>query len=217
MFDREFRAHLANVYRLIDLPVPTWLERPISGEPPTRFRLPTGYVTPRLDAEPQAGVEWTNAGYLDALRSTGAMQQGGGALQRLYFGHNPADLFFRLEGGEDLGPYAIRLYVGAGPSAPRYARDIAGFEPGRFAWEVSLLPQTVGHADLSRATQDGGWEVVGHVDELARKGAVLEVGLDLGRLGLGHGSEVDVLLTLAREHRIIETLPADAERLRFTL
>ena len=65
----------------MSLPVPVWLEQPIWSEPPPRLRAPTGYIDPRLVAEPQPPAEWAHAGYLDPRRSTGAMQMGAGVVE----------------------------------------------------------------------------------------------------------------------------------------
>jgi hypothetical protein len=226
MFDQEFRLHLANVYRYMSLPTPPWLERPIWSEPPPRFRAPSGYISPRLSADPVPAGDWAHAGYLDARRSSGAMQMGGGVLGRVYFGYNPADLHLRIEAGDDLTLYGVAVYVGVegvGPANawPRFADDRAPNHRSAapLAWEIAL-PPTAERAIVSRARGGEEWEDVGELSEVARKGGVAEIGVPLARLGLELGRTVCLFVALARDRRIVETLPSlgdDHERLTFTL
>ena len=227
VFDQEFRSHLGNVYRYMSLPTPPWLERPIWSEPPPRFRAPSGYIHPRLSADPVPAGDWTHAGYLDALRSSGAMQMGGGVLGRIYFGYNPADLHVRVEASDDLATYSVAVYVGVegiGPANewPRFADDR---QPNHrsaapLVWEIALPPQTVEQAVVSRARGGEEWEHVGELSEALRKGGVAEVCVPLAQLGLELGQTVSLFVALARDRRIVETLPSvgeDYECLTFTL
>jgi alpha-amylase/alpha-mannosidase (GH57 family) len=226
MYDQEFRSHLANVYRHMSLPTPPWLERPIWSEPPPRFRAPTGYVHPRLSADPVPAGDWSHAGYLDARRSSGAMQMGAGVLGRVYFGYNPADLYLRIEASDDLAPCAVAAYIGAeglGPANqwPRFADDRLPHDRSAvpLIWEIALAP-TAKRAVASRARGGQEWEEVGDLSETARKGGVVELCVPLTRLGLGLGQTVSLLITLSRDRRIVETLPGvgdDHERLTFAL
>ncbi len=215
MFDREFRTHLANIFQLMDQPIPPWLLRPISGEAHGPYKIPSGYVSPRLDAAQQPDIAWAHAGYLDASRSTGAMQQGGGVLRRLYFGYNPADLVFRVEGNEHLAPYSVWLYMStSGPNTGRVAHapvaeSVSGIPPNVSAsWQLCLLTGTPGSAILSRATTDGVWEMVGNLPEVMAKGNVLEFEIPLDRLGIGYGESLGLQLALVRDDRIVEALPS---------
>jgi hypothetical protein len=227
MFDQEFRLHLANVYRYMSLPTPPWLERPIWSEPPPRLRAPSGYVNPRLAADPIPAGDWAHAGYFDARRSSGAMQMGGGALGRVYFGYNPADLCVRIEAGDELAGYTVAVYVGVegvGPANawPRFADQ--GQPNQRSAaplvWEIALPPQTLEGGQLGRARGGEEWDDAGPVTEALRKGGVAEISCPLAQLGLELGQTVSLFVALARERRIVETLPSvgeDHEYLTFTL
>jgi len=227
MFDQEFRAHLGNVYLATGLPVPPWLTRPILGDPPARFRSPAGYIHPRLSSDPKPTLEWTNAGFLDARRSTGAVQQGGGVLSRVYYGFNPADLYVRLEASEDLAPYSVAIYVRR-PDAPtwnarpRYAGDEAaqGIGDAHIVWEVMVPPHATERAVVARALGFDQWETIADLGEVARKGAVLEVAVPLEQLDLRLGDTIGLIVALERERRILELLPSvddDPNELIFTL
>jgi alpha-amylase/alpha-mannosidase (GH57 family) len=227
MFDQEFRSHLANVYRYMSLPAPPWLARPIWSEPPPRFRAPSGYTSPRVTVDPVPPAEWAHAGYLDARRSSGAMQMGGGVLGRVYFGYNPADLQARIEASDDLADYSVALYVGRDgvePSNqwPRYGEDRQPTHRSAapLVWEIALPSQTTERAVVSRARGEEEWEEVGEVTSAARKGGVVEICLPLAQLELELGQTVSLFVALARDRRIVETLPSvgdDHERLTLTL
>jgi hypothetical protein len=227
MFDHEFRTHLGNIYLAIGLPVPQWLTRPIWSEPPPRFRAPSGYASPRLSTDQQPPVEWAKAGYLDARRSTGAMQQGGGVVNRVYFGYNPGNLHLRLEATDDLAPYSVSFYLGRPGDSPwnawpRFVDDRAPHlrSAAPLVWEIALPPHTTERAVVSRADGDEQWHHVADLADAARKGGVAEVSVPLAMLGLEPGQTVSLFVALARDRKIVETLPAtgdDQEQLSFEL
>ena len=62
-FDREFRRHLANVYRFLGLPIPGWLQQPIALGQETQRTAARGYITPPPDAAGQLPAAWTAAGH----------------------------------------------------------------------------------------------------------------------------------------------------------
>lgn len=226
MFDAEFRAHLGNVYRAVDLPVPAWLARPISGPAAARWRLPGDYISPRLSTEPHPTLEWTNAGYLDAARSTGAMQQGGGVLRRLYYGYNPADLYLRLEANEDLTPAVVSIYIATTPPSgtTTTSRDegATSIVPSGtpFAWRIAIAPDTTGPALFGHAATDGGWTMDGFLSEVAAKGPIVELAIPIDRIGVRIGATIGIVIAIARDGRIVETLPSrddDNEQLSISL
>lgn len=227
MFDREFRAHLGNVYRAIGVAVPPWLGRPILGDPPDRFRLPVGYILPRLAAEAEPTLEWANAGFMEPRRSSGVMQQGSGLLGRVYFGFNPADLHVRIEAAEELDPYSVAVYLSRVDepiwnARPRFADQATPLPrpDARLVWEIALPPHTHERAVLARAAGAEEWEGVGEAAEVSRKGGVVELAVSLERLGLKLGDRVGVVVVVARDRRIVEIFPGvgdEPDELSFTL
>jgi hypothetical protein len=175
-------------------------------------------LAPRLSAEPRPTLEWTNAGYLDARRSSGAMQLGAGVLSRVYFGYNPADLHVRIEATEELSSYSVAIYLtgaGDGPANwwPRFADDRAPNHRSAvpLRWEIAVPPHSFERALISHARGDEEWEHVGEVSDVARRGGVLGLCLPLDRVGLAIGGTTGIFVALARDRRIVETLPASGD------
>jgi alpha-amylase/alpha-mannosidase (GH57 family) len=76
LFDQAFRQHLSRVYYAIGRPVPPWLTEPIQGLTERQdYRPPSGYIVPRFSAAAEAGLEWTGAGFLEPVVSSGSMQR----------------------------------------------------------------------------------------------------------------------------------------------
>lgn len=212
LFDAEFRAHLANVYRIMGLPVPVWLTRPIAGAlVEVRARPATAYISPRLVAELPTPLDWTGAGYLEPETAAGAMQRGRTIASRLYYGHNPATLFFRLEAAEDLAGYGVALYLGRedGHGLSQFRERLAhpGLAPDcDFLWSVEV-PASADRVNLWQAAEDQHWVLVESLDSLARKGTVLEAAAPLAALGLKLGDTLNCVWVIVREGVVQETLP----------
>lgn len=223
MFDREFRNHLANVYRIMGIPSPPWLKESI-----IRFaqraaaRPPSGYISPRLSMDPTTSADWAVAGYVDAEISTGAMQRTDLILRRLYYGYNPSSLFLRLETGASLTPYFVGFYF-SGPESkqPNYLTRFAGtnqeYEPPDFplCTEVSIAPNAM-QAVLSQAQGGEQWQMLKSLDSVAVGERVLEISLPLQDLGLSIGDSVSLILVVAKNDVLAEMLPRTGH-LQFTL
>ena len=213
VFDRAFRGHLSAVYYIIGRPAPPWLAEPIQGlTAPRAYRPTSGYITPHLTAAEEASLEWTGAGFVESSASSGAMQRAdSGVLRRLYFGYNPGFLYFRLEARSALAPYQATLYIrteGESGQPPVFAAaeaSEAGATPFGANWRVDMIPGF--GAALKLASQRGSWLEVEAAVESAAGERAWEVRLPFKDLGLSLGSRVGVAGSLARDERIIETIP----------
>ena len=214
LFDVEFRSHLANVYKIIGLPVPGWLKQPIAkaGER-ARSRPVSGRISPRLAVLEDASLEWAGAGYVEPAVSTGAMQRGATILRRLFFGYNPASLFLRLEANQDLARYALAFYL----ATPRQQRAnlqvrFAGTNPEveppglPLTWEVFLLPGAR-EAGLSQAMGNNIWQLSKHLSLIAVGQRTVELCIPLADVELQLGDEVGLLATVSRDDVLVEVLP----------
>jgi alpha-amylase/alpha-mannosidase (GH57 family) len=232
LFDRAFRQHLSRVYYAIGWPVPPWLTEPIQGLTERQdYRSPSGYTVPRFSAAAEAGLEWTGAGFLEPVSSTGSMQRADLVLRRLYFGYNPTDLCFRLEARSALGPYDVSLFlviegdfeqlslpysevqssvISDRSSVISDQSPVVSDQSSVFgaSWRIDLLPGR--GATVRLAGERGGWLEVESAVQSAASERVWEVSVPLDTFGLGLGARVGVAAALAREGRIIETLPAEA-------
>ncbi len=223
LFDATFRGHLASVYAALGLPVPDWLETPITGlTAPSYHRPPGSYITPHLSAAAVASLEWTGAGYLEPQPSTGAMQRGHTVFKRLYYGYNPADLFLRLELNEPLAPYQVALYL-AVPGQRTANRRVRLADTHRapalngvgLGWEIRLPPGSH-EAILYRADGQEVWRPVATLTAVAAGEQNVEMAVSLAGLDLHLGDPVELVATLAQDDVLVEVLPA-SDMLSFSL
>jgi len=63
IFDYLFREHLRNVYKLLDMEVPQFLNIPFAPSE-TASSLPTATITPVMDGQDKIDDEWLNAGII---------------------------------------------------------------------------------------------------------------------------------------------------------
>jgi alpha-amylase/alpha-mannosidase (GH57 family) len=223
LFDRAFRGHLASVYTTIGLPVPDWLEVPITGlAGPAHYRPASAYITPHLSAEPAISLEWTGAGYLEPLPSIGTMQMGHVSFRRLYFGYNPADLYLRLELPDPLASYGVAFYV-AVPGRKKVNRRVryADTNPALelssvgLGWEILLTPARRDVA-LNQADGQEVWRPAGSLTSVVIGETTAELAVPLKRLGLKLGDAVELVVTLFRDEALVDALPA-SDTLSFSL
>lgn len=105
VFDQLFREHLRGVYRTLGVEAPADLDVPIGkGAAPPELILPTGPISPRLEAHPR-WLHWYGAGEV-IWPPQGAMARVGRTLPRVRFGWS------HDEGGEI---QALWLRIGADP------------------------------------------------------------------------------------------------------
>ncbi|MEW6557656.1 MAG: glycoside hydrolase family 57 protein [Elusimicrobiota bacterium] len=115
-FDRLFRAHLMQVYKLLNEKreeIPDYLylkikRRWLEREDGERWEggvkggrgwgYPIDFIKPKIDGKVTSYFEWHNAGFYDVLNiSSGAMHQTATCLKAIYWGFDETNLYFRLD------------------------------------------------------------------------------------------------------------------------
>lgn len=132
LFDELFRLHLQNVYRILGVEAPQYLEVPIRqrGRVQSHTR-PTALLTPRIDGQSGGYFDWLGAGRLEARTQQTAMFQSGRMLADLYFGFDTRQLYLRLD-FEAEAPDEVRVVF----CRPRHAR-LRLRRDNSWMWEVS--------------------------------------------------------------------------------
>ncbi len=122
-FDRLFRLHLANVYTLLDAPIPEELGEPIIVMHKVRPAWePIGFIEPVLDGIETNYYEWKEAGLFRARGGQAAMYRSERYMGDLYYGFNLEDLFLRLDLAterEEL-PEGLEIYLEIEVNGARY-------------------------------------------------------------------------------------------------
>ncbi|QEM66851.1 glycoside hydrolase [Geobacter sp. FeAm09] len=102
-FDRLFRQHLMNVYRLLGIDTPLELLEAIKKKSPAGLiREPAGFIDPEINGKISDYFEWLAAGLYDLTRQGSAMHSSDRMLQSFYYGYNRDHLFFRIDGIQEL-------------------------------------------------------------------------------------------------------------------
>jgi len=213
LFDREFRRHLRNVYRVVGVDSPNWLETPIHVAPKDEAQRPISrHISPPLSTAEKPSAAWSGAGYIEARASTGAMQRAETVVQRLYYGYDQENLYLRIETNQDLSSLFLGVYLSLPRAAktnlyPRYAEmqpslhlPITGFQR-----EIAVRGWTE-PVVLSRAAGQEVWEP--QMNLPARLDSnVAEIQVPLAALEVQKGDLINLLLVAAKDRVVLEVLP----------
>ncbi len=102
-FDKLFRQHLLNIYRLLGQDPPRELLEPIKKKSPAGLiREPAAFIDPEINGRTSGYFEWLAAGLYDLTRQGSAMHSSDRMLQSFYYGYNKTSLFFRIDGVQEL-------------------------------------------------------------------------------------------------------------------
>ena len=105
-FDAAYRGLLQGAYRDLGQAPPPDLALPIVTQGATPTRVPTAYLSPRIDG-PMNRTEWAQAGSLFA--EGGAMAMGGRPFDALFYGWDKANLYLAVQHGKDAKPFSVLL------------------------------------------------------------------------------------------------------------
>ena len=98
VFDKLFRTHLVNIYRLLKLNVPSELFTPIKSVKNSGvITRPSSYISPSIEGKITNFFEWLGAGEFDLKSDAGSMHAGGDVLQHLLYGFDEKHLYLALK------------------------------------------------------------------------------------------------------------------------
>jgi hypothetical protein len=101
-FDRLFRQHLLNIYRLLGQDPPRELLEPIKKKSPAGLiREPAAFIDPDINGRTSGYFEWLAAGLYDLTRQGSAMHSSDRMLQSFYYGYNKNSFFIRIDGVQE--------------------------------------------------------------------------------------------------------------------
>ncbi len=120
VFDRIFRSHLMNMYKLAGMSIPAQLYLPIKKTYKSGLLKPmSGYISPRIDGRQSGFFEWMGAAHFDLTYDMGSMHTDKRYLKNFFWGRDTEFLYFRLQGeiAELLGSNMILRVEINNPSA----------------------------------------------------------------------------------------------------
>ena len=99
-FDRLFREHLMNVYRLLGEAAPAELGRTLLKPQVPEHRAPAGMIQPVIDGQQTTHLEWANAGRYRAQHTSGPMHSQRPPIQELLYGSDGQNLYLWIGCGD---------------------------------------------------------------------------------------------------------------------
>jgi hypothetical protein len=195
-FDRLFRQHLMNVYRLIGQDPPRELLEPIKKKNPAGLiREPAAFIEPEINGRISDYFEWLAAGLYDLTRQGSAMHSSDRMLQSFYYGYNSTELFFRIDGVQEFS---------------RLLREMDVLNLHLIYDREYRLPLQIRHDEgLLQVRENNLWVPTrGHCRWKISKTCEVSIPLDI--LKLAQGSKLFASVTLVRDNEEIGRWPSDA-------
>jgi alpha-amylase/alpha-mannosidase (GH57 family) len=195
-FDRLFRQHLMNVYRLLGQDSPRELLEAIKKKNPAGLiREPAALIDPEINGRVSDYFEWLAAGLYDLTRQGSAMHSSDRMLQSLYYGYNRNSFFIRIDGVQDLS---------------RLLKDDDVFNLHIFYDREYRLPlQMKNDEGLILVKENGIWIPTCYYCQ-CKIARTCELSFSLNSIKLVEGSKLFVSVTLVRDNEEIGRWPSDA-------
>ena len=195
-FDRLFRQHLMNVYRLLEQDPPRELLEPIKKKNPAGLvREPAAFIDPEINGRISDYFEWLAAGLYDLTRQGSAMHSSDRMLQSFYYGYNSRSLFLRIDGVQELSRLLrefdilnLHLIYDREYRLPLQMRSDEGL---LMVKENAVWVPTCGYCR---------WKI----------GKICEVSIPLEIIKPGSKSKIFAYVTLVRDNEEIGRWPSDA-------
>ncbi|RNC70655.1 MAG: glycoside hydrolase [Desulfuromonadales bacterium] len=195
-FDRLFRKHLMNVYRLLGLDVPRELFEPIKKKSPAGLvREPAALIAPTVNGVVDDYFEWLAAGLFDLTRQSSAMHAAESFLQSFFYGFDRENLYVRLDSESS---FASSLLAGD----RLYLNLVAGGD-----YRLEIVPGG-NQAELFKLSGKT-WRKAGVCCRWGI-GKVCEIQLPLSPFGLQPRVRLSVFVSLVRAGEEFGRWPADA-------
>lgn len=195
-FDKLFRQHLTNLYRLLGQDTPRELLEPIKKKSPAGLiREPAAYIDPDINGRISDYFEWLAAGLYDLTRQGSAMHSSDRMLQSFFYGYNSTSLFFRVDGVQEFS----RLLK---------EHDVLNLHL-IFDHEYRLQMQMRSDEGLLQVKENSVWTPTRcHCTwKIAR---ICEISIPLGAIRLVPKSKLFASITLVRDNEEIGRWPTDA-------
>jgi len=210
-FDSLFRRLVGQVYRHLGQPAPDRLGRPIIAPYKDKAQAsavviaPRRLLSPSIDGFSHGYYEWSGAGeYRPGQTVGGSMYQGAAAFNQMLFGFSLNDLFLRLDpqGAPELRGELRLLFSRVRP-------------PGALPWSAETSPD--GPAPREEKTLRVELQASGQecpvLDErgarcgTARCGAIVELSIAQGALGIAPGDKLGLCVRFVRDDVEVDRLP----------
>lgn len=194
-FDRLFRLHLKNIYKLFDVDVPRRLDVPIA-RPDIRklYTYPKRFLEVKLDGVVSNYFEWLDAGRYNASKDMDTMHRTyGQPINDIFFGFDVDNLLIRVDFQKDLfSQYRERgklVITFVEPEELQIYTSVFVEEPLRF--KVKNKSRTCDKKDYYSVSLD----------------KIIELSCPFTDLGLFPGIEAEFFIELVNDDEVIQRIP----------
>ncbi len=211
IFDFLFREHLKNVYKIMNKPVPDYLEMPLISMMGKPLKEPRRNITPKINGIAKDNDEWIYAGCIDI--PDGPVLQENKLYNRIYFGTDYDNLYLRfdinkymIESKECFKEYfSIYIYVKTYSGMLNYASSVRTTNKTDnilpvlsdcYTNEIKVAVTGMRKYPLqfSKALKNGLWELQwGHHVKFAHK-EILEISIPFDDLKVKYGESFDFFI-----------------------
>ncbi|OGI17726.1 MAG: hypothetical protein A2287_06115 [Candidatus Melainabacteria bacterium RIFOXYA12_FULL_32_12] len=218
MFDLLFRVHLKNVYKILDEPVPDYLDIPLDLFAGTPSRCPDGIFRPSINGMIDSDDEWAKAGHIELPQ--GPMYQSDRLLRRIFFGYDSDNIYFRFDINQDrilnlTNEIYIYFYMldRFGLLSPLRVRNKGNaiFPTQRYTYayelEIPVCQGKVFSPVLSEAMEGSLWKIKSLHGVGYNYKSVLELSVPFADLDLPKGNEVHFIVVTSKAQILQEIIP----------
>ena len=206
-FDKLFREHLANFYRLIGKTPPDELSRPILESRVIEYHEPpTGSITPVIDGEVTSYFEWMGAGHYRPDERQGSMHGRKINLQEVQYGSDGESLFVRVDFHLSQAGAMAGMEIRCSMQAPGDAPGSKAGPEGKTSNETEYRLQLARDGVEIIGAEGPGASVPGALKAAYHR--VLEIAVPLAALGGGADTPVRFQLSLWEDGLPLDAQPA---------
>lgn len=218
LFDKLFRMHLQQVYKILEKPVPSFLQIPLDifvGKP---LKAPESILTPDINGEINSDDEWTNAGCIEIPQ--GPMYQSDKLIHRIFYGNDNNNLYFRfdLNSAEILKTQnEIFIYLISKDNfeniSPIRLRNKGNtiFQPQMYSYsyeiELQFSQGLIKPPVLSEAISYGLWKIKKAYGIKFAYKKILEIAIPFSEIGIKNGQEFSFVFATSKAQTILEIIP----------
>ena len=193
-FDRLFRTHLSNVYRMLKKDVPSYLETPIiQFHEVSPEKAPTGFITPIIDGRITDYFEWLEAGCIISARHRGTMYKTERFIEEIYYGFDLNKLFIRIDSVLDIELEEDLM------------AEVIVFDNEEFRLTFPFGKKGVSSYTLIRAF-NGKTEKIKEIESISTD-KIIELSMPFSELNLKAGDSVKINIKLEKNNIEIERYP----------
>ena len=206
MFDYLFRAHLKQIYKILEKPYPQELENPLEIVLEKKSFLPKAKIHPSINGILNPD-EWKNAGYIQIVQ--GALYNTEKLFNKMYFGYDDDNIYLRFDINnynfkkmqELNGSRELVLYFqntnnnNCAPiryrQMPEYQNAILNYKY-TYELEIPIVAGKIKQPVLSKALNNQLWEVcIHHSIELAFN-QIIEVKIPFSELKINPQDKINM-------------------------